>query len=61
MKFSLTLMTLCSMLFLTSCVSSTGTHKEKALLDLDLQTSNKNKEIIRAPNGTNINECEKCL
>ena len=46
MKFSLTLMTLCSMLFLASCVSSTNTEKGKALLDLDLQTSNKNKEII---------------
>ncbi len=46
MKFSLTLMTLCSMLFLTSCVTSTNTEKGKVLLDLDLQTSNKNKEII---------------
>ena len=46
MKFSLTLIAICSMLFLTSCVTNTNTEKDKVFLNLDLQSSNKNKEII---------------
>ena len=46
MKFSLTLIAICSMLFLTSCVTNTNAEKDKVFLNLDLQSSNKNKEII---------------
>ena len=46
MKFSLTLIVICSMLFLTSCVTNTDAEKDKVFLNLDLQSSNKNKEII---------------
>jgi hypothetical protein len=34
------------MLFLTSCVTNTNAEKDKVFLNLDLQSSNKNKEII---------------
>ena len=46
MKFSLTLIAICSMLFLTSCVTNTNAEKDKVFLNLNLQSSNKNKEII---------------
>ena len=46
MKFSLTLIAICSMLFLTSCVTNTNAEKDKVFLNLDLQSSNKKKEII---------------
>ena len=46
MKFSLTLIAICSMLFLSYCVTNTNAEKDKVFLNLDLQSSNKNKEII---------------
>ncbi len=46
MKPSLTLILFCLMLFLISCESSPKKNTEKISLNLELQTSNKNKEII---------------
>ena len=46
MRFSLTLILFPVMLFLASCTTTSTQQKEQLVLNLDIQTSNKNKEMI---------------